>query len=115
MYQFSYAEVVDDSPRELRELERQAMTSAIKSLHSAREKGPGTREMTDALFYLRRLWSIFMEDLAKPENELPEQLRAGLISIGIWMMKEIERVRTGETKDITPLIDINEIIRDGLN
>ena len=72
------------------------------------------REMVDALFFLRRLWAIFMDDLNNPQNELTPQLRAGLISIGIWVNKEIERVRTGATKDLTAMIEINEIIRDGL-
>ena len=31
----------------------------------------------EAIFYLRRLWAIFLDDLRNPENELPEQLRAG--------------------------------------
>jgi flagellar protein FlaF len=70
--------------------------------------------MVDALFFLRRLWAIFMDDLNNPENELPPQLRAGLISIGIWVNKEAERVRTGAAKDLTAMIEINEIVRDGL-
>jgi flagellar protein FlaF len=114
MYQFSYAEVVEDSPREMRARERQAMDKAIQLLRAANNKGAGSREVVDALFYLRRLWSIFMNDLNNPENELPLQLRAGLISIGIWVNKEIERVRTGKTTDLTAMIEINEIVRDGL-
>jgi flagellar protein FlaF len=114
MYEFSYAEVIDESPSEMRAKERQAMDRALELLRVAQSKGPGARELFDALFYLRRLWSIFMDDLSSPENELPQQLRAGLISIGIWMNKEIERVRTGHAKDLTPMIEINEIIRNGL-
>ena len=38
---------------------------------------------------------IFIDDLNDPNNELPAQLRAGIISIGVWMMKEIDRVRDG--------------------
>jgi flagellar biosynthesis regulator FlaF len=30
------------------------------------------------------------------------------------MMKEIDRVRGGVTSDLTPMIEINELIRDGL-
>ena len=81
---------------------------------SRADKGPGSRELVDALFYYRRLWSIFMDDLANPENELPEELRAGLISIGIWMVKEIELIRSGKANDLTAMIEITEIIRDGL-
>jgi flagellar biosynthesis activator protein FlaF len=83
-------------------------------LRSAQEKGAASRERVEALFYLRRLWMIFLDDLKDPNNELPDQLRAGIISIGIWMNKEIDRVRGGLTDDLTPMIEINELIRDGL-
>ena len=114
MYQFSYAEVAEESPQETRGMERRVLDQAIELLRKARDKGPGTRELVDALFYSRRLWSIFMDDLANPENELPEELRAGLISIGIWMVKEIELIRSGKATDLTAMIEISEIIRDGL-
>jgi flagellar protein FlaF len=114
MYQFSYSEVADESPREMRGLERRVLDQAIALLRIARDKGPGSRELIDALFFYRRLWSIFMDDLANPENELPEELRAGLISIGIWIVKEIEFIRSGKSTDLTGMIEISEIIRDGL-
>jgi flagellar protein FlaF len=86
----------------------------IAMLRAAQQKDPQSRERVEALFYLRRLWTIFINDLSDPNNELPEQLRAGIISIGIWMMKEIERVQGGATDDLTPMIEINALIRDGL-
>ncbi|HEY4923440.1 MAG TPA: flagellar biosynthesis regulator FlaF [Roseiarcus sp.] len=114
MYQFSYAEVAEESPQEMRGMERRVLDQAIGLLRAAQSKGPGSRELIDALFYYRRLWSIFMDDLANPENELPEALRAGLISIGIWMVKEIELIRSGKASDLRAMIEITEIIRDGL-
>jgi len=114
MYEFSYNEVIEESPQVMRAQERQAMDRIIDLLRAARTRGPGSREIVEALYYLRRLWAIFLDDLNHPENELPDQLRAGIISIGIWMNKEIDRVRAGQTTDLTPLIEINEIIRDGL-
>ncbi len=114
MYEFSYNEVVEESPQLMRARERQAMDRVIDLLRAARARGPGTREVIEALFYLRRLWAIFLDDLRNPDNELPEPLRAGIVSIGIWMNKEIDRVRAGQTADLTPMIEINEIIRDGL-
>jgi len=114
MYQFAYNEVVEESPIAMRATERHAMDRVIAMLRLAREKGAETREAVEALYYLRRLWSIFMNDLESPENELPEQMRQGILSIGLWMGKEIERVRSGRASDLTPIIEINEIIRDGL-
>jgi flagellar biosynthesis activator protein FlaF len=114
MYEFAYNEVVEESRAAMRARERAAMDRVIGMLRAAQEKGPLSRERVDALFYLRRLWTIFLDDLNDPNNELPNQLRAGIISIGIWMMKEIERVRSRATDDLAPMIEINEIIRDGL-
>ena len=114
MYEFAYNEVIEDSRQTLRARERQAMDRVIAMLRAAQEKGPQSRELVDALFYLRRLWSIFIDDLNDPNNELPDQLRAGIISIGVWMMKEIDRVRGGVTNDLTPMIEINVLIRNGL-
>lgn len=114
MYEFAYNEVIEDSRQTMRARERQAMDRVIAMLRTAQEKGPGSRERVEALFYLRRLWMIFLDDLNDPNNELPEQLRAGIISIGIWMMKEIDRVRSGAANDLTAMIEINALIRDGL-
>src|SRR5579871_5047289 len=114
MYEFAYNEVIEDSRQTMRAAEREAMDRVIAMLRAAQEKGPLSRERVEALFYLRRLWTIFIDDLNDPHNELPQQLRAGIISIGIWMMKEIDRVRGGLTSDLTPIIEINQLIRDGL-
>ena len=114
MYEFSYNEVIEESPQVMRAQERQAMDRVIEMLRAARARGPGAREAIEAMYYLRRLWAIFLDDLKNPDNELPDPLRAGIISIGIWMNKEIDRVRSGQTNDLTAMIEINEIIRDGL-
>ena len=114
MYEFAYNDVIEDSHQTLRAREQAAMDRVIGMLRAAQEKGPQSRELIDALFYLRRLWMIFIDDLNDPNNELPAQLRAGIISIGVWMMKEIDRVRGGLTSDLTPMIEINVLIRNGL-
>ncbi len=114
MYEFAYNDVIEDLHQTLRAREQAAMDRVIAMLRAAQEKGPQSRELIDALFYLRRLWMIFIDDLNDPNNELPAQLRAGIISIGVWMMREIDRVRGGVTNDLTPMIEINVLIRNGL-
>jgi flagellar protein FlaF len=114
MYQFTYAEVVEDSPLEMRARERDALDRAVDLLREAEKAGPGSAEARDALVYTRRLWTLFLEDLTSNGNDLPEALRAQLISIGIWVLKEIERLRTGGARSFVDLVEINAIIRDGL-
>jgi flagellar protein FlaF len=115
MYEFAYKEIVDESPQAMRAQERRALDQVIGLLRSAASVGPGSREAVTALFQLQRLWAIFLEDLRSADNKLPSPLRAGIISIGIWVNREIDRVRTGATQDLNPLIEINQIIRDGLS
>lgn len=114
MYEFAYNEVVEKSPRLMRERERQAFDKVLKLLEAARECGVGSREGIEAIFYLRKLWWILLQDLQLPQNELPPELRAGLISVGRWMIREIDRIDQGKGDDLSRVIEINEIIRDGL-
>ena len=115
MFEFAYNDIVDDSPQAMRAQEGYALDQVLELLRAAAKAGHGSREVVTALFQLRRLWGIFLDDLSSPENGLPDALRAGIISIGIWVNREIDRIRSGATHDLSPLIEINQIIRDGLN
>jgi flagellar protein FlaF len=114
MYRFSYAEILEDASDESRERERLAFDHAIDRLRAAGLKGNKSPESSEAIYVVQRLWSFLIEDLMSPENSLPETLRAELISIGLWIMKEADLIRQGQSENYTALIDINAMIRDGL-
>jgi len=114
MYKFYYDEVLDDAPKGARENERSALERSIALLQLAQQKGPQSRECVDALFFVRRLWGIFIEDLAKPENELPQKLRADLVSVGLWVMREAEEIRMGRSANFKGLIEVSRTISEGL-
>ena len=115
MYQFSYAEVLDETPKGARERERLAVEHSIELLRAAQQAGANSREAIEAALYIRRLWSVFIEDLAKTENDLPKQLRADLISVGLWLMREAEQMRLEKAVSFEGLIEVSEAIRDGLH
>lgn len=115
MYQFPYAEVLDETPQGARERERQAIEHSIGLLQAAQTAGPGSREAVEALLFVRRLWSLLVEDLAGTENDLPKPLRADLISVGLWIMREAEQIRLGQSHNFNGLIEVSTAIRDGLN
>lgn len=114
MYKFYYNEVLDESPKQAREQERTALERSIALLQEAEQKGAQTREAVEALFFVRKLWGIFIEDLAKPENSLPPKLRADLVSVGLWVMRETEEIRQGRSTNFKGLIDVSRIISEGL-
>lgn len=114
MYQFSYAEVLDETPQGARQRERQAVERSIELLQAADAAGAQSREAVEALLFVRKLWGILIEDLAKSENDLPEQLRADLISIGLWIMREAEQIRLEKSTNFKGIIEVSQTIRDGL-
>ncbi|MBC8128973.1 MAG: flagellar biosynthesis regulator FlaF [Rhizobiaceae bacterium] len=114
MYQFSYAEVRQESGASSRERERQALDHTLDALIRAERCGPRSQQAIEAVYVTRSLWAILVEDLANPENALPEDLRAGLISIGLWVMREAEAIRVGKVHSFQGIIDVTTMIRDGL-
>jgi flagellar protein FlaF len=114
MYQFSYAEVLDETPRGARERERVAIARSIDLLEAAERGGVRSREAIEAVLFVRRLWGVLIEDLAEPENDLPQALRADLISIGLWVMREAEQIRLEKSTNFKGIIEVSAAIRDGL-
>jgi flagellar biosynthesis activator protein FlaF len=109
-----YHEILRDGLSEARDRERQAIERSIELLNKAKAAGARSREAVDALHYLDRLWTLLLDDLAQAENRLPRELKASLISIGIWILREIDALRTERTEDFAGLIDVSTIISNGL-
>ncbi len=114
MYQFSYADIQTDSVADAKDRERQLLSRSIDLLVAARETGSGSMQAVEAVHFLIRIWTTFLDDLASAENELPNELRANLISIGLWLLREAEAVRQGKSDNFDGLIEISQIIRDGI-
>jgi flagellar protein FlaF len=114
MAMHSYAEILEDTSEENRSREYEALAESVRRLELAERNGSGSREGIEALVYLNRLWSILIEDLGSSENGLPKELRAALISVGLWVLKEADRIRTGVTESFAGLIEVSSMIRDGL-
>jgi len=114
MYKFSYEEVLSDSGDRKRENERLAIEQSIRLLQFADKAGPQSREAIDAILFVNRLWSFLLEDLVKPGNALPDDMRAKLISIGIWVLREAEAISSGRSRNFMGLIEVSNIIAEGL-
>jgi flagellar protein FlaF len=114
MYKFSYEETLSDSSGRKRENERLAIEQSVTMLKSAEKAGANSREAVDAIFFINRLWSFLLEDLMKAENALPEEVRAKLISIGIWMLREADAISNGQSRNFSGLIDVSNVIAEGL-
>lgn len=94
-----------------RQTEYRLFAQVTKALMDAKDREMKT--LAEAVIWNRRLWSTLQADCAQDENRLPEQVRAGIISLAIWVDKHSRKVMRREA-EIQPLIDINRIIMDGL-
>lgn len=109
MQRFAYDDIAADDGAFARRAEQEAFDRVIAMLTRAEFEPVGRAE---ALTFLDRFWSILVEDLAHPDNALAPRLKADLASIGIWILRQIEPLR--DSGSLRPVIEINEIIRDGL-
>ncbi len=114
MYMKLYEQIAEDTSERIRSNELRALDHSILLMKKARDLGMAPREMIEAIFFANRLWSVLIEDLASRENELPEELRAKLISIGIWVLKTTEDLRQGRQNSFDSLISISQTIALGL-
>lgn len=108
-----YSEVDEDSALDARERERELLDRSINLFSKAQEDGAGSFAETEAVHFAIRFWSILMEDLASDDNMLSDELRAGIISVGIWILRECEEVRQGKSDKIPGIVDVTKIIREG--
>ncbi len=73
-----------------------------------------TPRLAEALHQNTRLWTTLATDLAHPDNGLPRDLRAKLLSLARFTLAETGRILSGEGGDPAALVDVNTAILRGL-
>lgn len=114
MYHFSYSNAVAEGPQASRSAEREVLLDSIALMEEADRAGPASRESIEAVYFVTRLWCHLIEDLGSPENDLPKDLRVRLISIGLFMIRKAEEVRSGTAHSFEGMIEITRSIAEGL-
>lgn len=100
-----------ENPREMEYRLFGQVTRAL--MHAATVDRKDVQTRIKALDWNRRLWSTLATDCADPNNDLPMDLRAQIISISLFVDRHTSAImRAGE--DFEPLIDINRSIMQGL-
>jgi flagellar biosynthesis activator protein FlaF len=96
-----------------RTTEYRLFAQVTRALINVSDKRDDVRALADALDWNRRMWSAFALDCSDDTNQLPESLRASIISLSLFVSKHSSAViRSGA--DMDTLIDINRMIMQGL-
>jgi flagellar protein FlaF len=99
-----------------RVLEANLLSSAAGKLQRCRDDWDNTRhELTTALLFNRKLWTVFLGSVTGEESQLPKALRENIANLGIFVMKQTLNVLgEPEARKLTVLININREIAAGL-
>ena len=95
----------------------QVTTALIKAQQVESETKSDPKKMAeyvDALNWNNEVWDLFTEDCGAEGNQLPRELRAAVVSLGIWIKKETQAALNGNG-DLALLIAVNRDIMKGLN
>ena len=68
----------------------------------------------DVLHWNRRMWAALADDCAQEGNALPEETRAQVISLSLFVHRTTSQVMRREA-DIDTLIDLNRTMMQGLS
>lgn len=96
-----------------RQTEYRLFAEVTRKLMEVNSRDTVDSVMMEALDWNRRLWSTLSTDCGAKGNALPNDLRAGIISLSIWVSKHTSLIMRGEEK-IDDLISINKTIMEGL-
>lgn len=94
--------------------EYRLMSQITAELIAARDAGLSGIALMPALHHNRQAWSTFATVCAAPENQLPEALRARIISIALWVERYTSDV-VRNRESIEALIVVNRAIIEGLS
>jgi flagellar biosynthesis activator protein FlaF len=73
------------------------------------------QQMSDALLFNRKLWTIFLSEAHRDGNPQPLEVRQNIANIGLFVLSHTAAIQISRQRDqIKPLIEINRNIAAGL-
>ncbi len=101
---------ITENPRETEYRLFGQVTGALLDVQRANAKGG---PLVEAVDWNTRMWRTLATDCLDDRNKLPQDLRAKIVSLSLFVAKYSKRV-TREGASVEPLIQINRTIMQGL-
>jgi|SRR5690242_5002727 flagellar protein FlaF len=99
-----------------RENEASALLMAANKLQAVMNNADATFEqMSEALMFNRKLWTIFLSEAHRDGNPQPLEVRQNIANIGIFVLSHTAALQISRQRQhFKPLIEINRNIAAGL-
>jgi len=83
------------------------------ALIDAQKNGQAATPLVEAVDWNKKLWRTLAADCMDERNQLPQEVRAKIVSLSLWIAKYSRQVtRNGAPLD--PLIEVNRNMMQGL-
>jgi flagellar protein FlaF len=99
-----------------RENEAKALLMAANKLQAVMTNAEATfQQMSDALMFNRKLWTIFLSEAHRDGNPQPLEVRQKIANIGVFVLSHTAALQISRQRQhFKPLIEINRNIAAGL-
>ena len=100
-----------------RELEANLLSKSASNLQRIRDNWDGAtrNDLTAALRFNRRLWTVFMTSVTDPASTLPQDVRENVANLGIFIAKHMLALQLEPAaRKLDVLININRQLAAGL-
>jgi flagellar protein FlaF len=108
---YKAAQVATEDPRVTEYRLFGQVTGALIDVQKAGHSGT---PLVEAIDWNKKLWRTLAADCMDERNQLPQDLRAKIVSLSLWIAKYSRSV-TREGASLDPLIQVNRTIMQGLN
>ena len=101
-----------------RNREATLLIKAATQLHNVQERWSDDQEtaLDDALYYNRRLWTVFVSSVARKDNPLPVQIKSNIASLAAFIFHHTLMIQKEPAPEkLNTLININREIAAGLH
>ena len=114
MYTQAYQDVVEDDQIDARQGEWAVIENTIQLMEHSDANSDDMMLRIKALHMTLQVWTHLINDLSMPENGMSAELKASIISIGIFILKYLENMRSEKLLTFAPIIEISCSIQKGL-
>ena len=99
-----------------REREANLLSRAASELQLIRDNWDDRRpDLSSALLFNRKLWTIFLTSVTREDNPLPRQIRENVANLGLFVMSHSLKVQANPAPNrLDVLIAINRELAAGL-
>lgn len=91
----------------------QRVTNRLETFKGRKGFSELTEEFKQAIWENQQLWNALSADLIQPDNKLPKDLRAHLLSLGRFIDTHSAKVLHGSAT-VDAIVEINQSIMKGL-